>query len=116
VIQPVFTDAGASQPHVISTRDCEVRGLSGRLPIIQEPMGPNTEVLRLPLENIGADPHIEIMFEVAVWIGLRSGHQVGAFLGRASDKVKEILDAFEADLSSPQALAIRDAADAAHQR
>lgn len=110
-VQPVFLISGSAQPHVRGSRDCEVVGGAGRLPILQSGLEPNMEVLRLPLVNVGADPHVDVMFEVAIGVGFGDGASVTQTLTRAGDVVQEILAAFEPELSSPEALQIRESAD-----
>ncbi len=114
VIQPVFIITHAAQPYVRGSRDCELVEGAGSLPILQSGLEPNTEVLRLPLENIGSDPHVDVVFQAVIGVGFRDGASVTGTLTRAADVVQEILAAFEPELSTPEALRIREAADRAH--
>jgi len=114
VIQTVFSMDIGSSPYVRGASDCEVVGGGGVLPIIQGPLKPNTEILRLPLTKVGPNPKVDVIFQAAIVVAFRDGNGVSHVLTKAAMLVEEILEVFESDLSTPQAQAIRQAADAAH--
>ena len=114
VIQTVFSTDLASSPVVRGFSDCKVVGGGGFLPIIQGSLKSCTEILRLPLTNVGLNPKVDVMFEMAIFVAFRDGNAVSHLLTKAAMVVEEILEAFESELSTPQAQAIRQAADAAH--
>jgi hypothetical protein len=113
VVQTVYSTDMVSSPYVKGFSNCEVVGGSGVLPIIQGSLKPNTEILRLPLRNVGPNPKVDVMFQQAIFVAFRDGNGVGHVLTRAAMVVEEILKAFESDLSTPRAQAIRQKADAA---
>jgi hypothetical protein len=114
VVQTVFSTDLASSPVVRGFSDCEVAGGVGFRPIIQGPLKPNSEILRLPLANVGSNPKVDVMFELAIFVAFRDGNTVDHVLSKAVQVVEEILGAFESDLSTPRAQAIRLTADATH--
>jgi len=115
-VQPVFIVSQSAQPYIRGSRECEVVGGNGSRPILQSGLEPNSEILRLPLRNIGPDPHVDVLVEVAIGVGFEDRAPVtGTTLMRVADVVEEILAAFEPELTAPEALRTREAADRNHQ-
>lgn len=114
-VKEVFLISHAAQPRIRGSRNCEVVGGTGSRPILQAGLEPNTEILRLPLINVGSDPHVDVGFEVVIGVGFRDGASVTGTLTHSGEVVEEILTAFEPELSSPEALRIRESADRDHQ-
>jgi len=121
IIQAVLETDLASSPLIMGKIDCDVVGSEGvltvpyhRLPMIQGALKPNTEILRLPLANVGPHPHVDVIFEAAVFVAFKDGNTLGNFFAKAPQVVEEVLTAFEADLTIPKARQIRETADGAH--
>ncbi len=114
IVHTVLAADIASAPVVRGFSDCKVVIEGGGLSIIQGPLKPNTTILRLPLTDVGPNPKVDLMFQSAICVAFCDGESVDRVLTKASMVVEEILNCFESELSTPEAEAIRQAADAAH--
>lgn len=91
-----------------TVRHCEVVGESGASHIPGRPLETGTELLRFPLRVTGPNPHVDVDFDLSVYMGLFDRTPIRETLAQIVNFVRHTLSLFESDCTTPAALALRE--------
>ena len=111
VLAPQQLDVGSD----FQGKNCRMVSGEGGIALIGSCLEPNTVLFRIPIEVTGPNPEMEVRLKLSISIGLDDGMPIHDGVFDMESFVRETLAMFEADLTTPSALATRERIAATHR-